>query len=91
MIYPTGCRVTWRRDIPPRKGSQHGTLTRDWDRYESFPQIVWDGEESAHKELPECVDPAPLSLAVIAKQPATTSTNAWDEYERMPARRMARV
>lgn len=56
MIYPAGYRVTWRTDIPKRKGSQSGVLAAPWPRFDAFPCVQWDGESEARTELPECLE-----------------------------------
>jgi len=84
MIYPTGHPIHWRPNIPPRQGSQTGTLTQDWHRYNEFPRIRWDGETTEQPEYPECV--MPVEAETKAKPVVTTHKNAWDEYKPEKAR-----
>ena len=79
--YPKGHRIQWRPDIPPRTGSQIGTLARPWHQYHEFPCIIWDGEQEAHTWLPECVQPLEQGEAKQA-----SGKNAWDEHKKVGAR-----
>lgn len=75
MIYPVGTRVRWsERNKTPRKGSQIGALAREWERFEEFPWVLWDGETTEHKEYPECI------------QLVTSLAGAWEEKEKARAR-----
>ena len=88
MIYPIGHPVRWDKRSTPRIGAQTGVLSREWDRHNTFPWVLWDGEDSEQQCLPECVEPAPLSPAQLAATSTTppAQSRAWYEYE--PARRV---
>lgn len=75
-IYPTGQRVTWRADIPPRRGTQTGALSQPWHCYAEFPWVRWDGEQEGQQELPECV-------ALASKQASVSVRDAWATERRV--------
>lgn len=75
MIYSIGTHVRWsERNKSPRNGSQTGSLAREWERFEEFPWVLWDGAAEERKEYPECI------------QIVTSLADAWEEKEKARAR-----
>jgi hypothetical protein len=64
--YPTGHAVTsW-------DGTRRGILARPWERYASFPWVIWQGSDKERQALPESVRP-------VEEKSEPGIRNAWAE------------